>query len=197
MTEMTPCKVCYATSRHSPACPNAPPHEHQWTEWWPAEKVNGLDWPERRICKNPECGWIEYAANINKNPVDGPTNPQDIFLDPEYVLSVFKTSDVSGMYEAIMKGGAYGLPANQPANFGELPQVVRLSLIETAQRVFQDAGRQHDALMDALTDALSERFCFHCGDSVYGEWVCGWCAGNLCSQCMKNRLTFGHPCPVD
>ena len=134
---------------------------------------------------------------LNKRPVDGPTNPQDILLDPEYVLSVFTTSDVSSMYEAIMEGGAYELPAGQPSNFGELPQVVRLSLVEAAQRVFQDVNRQHDALMDAVREALSERFCFHCGGSLDAEWVCGWCAGNLCSQCMKNRFTFGHPCPQD
>ena len=180
MMEMTPCQICYATSRHSPTCPNAPPHEHQWSEWWPAEKVNGLDWPERRICKTPECGWIEYAANINKRPVDGPTNPQDILLDPEYVLCVFTTSDVISTYEAIQADEDYALPG-LPSNFEELPEAIRLSLVEAAERVFEDVSRQNDDLMDAIKDALSDRFCSHCGGSHDGESVCPWCASNICS----------------
>ena len=142
---------------------------------------------------------------INNRPVDGSTNPQtnpqanpqNILLDPEHVLSVFTTNDVSAMYEAIMEDEDHGFPAGQPSNFGELPQVVRLSLVEAAQRVFQDVNGQHDALMDAVRKVLSERFCFHCGGTLDYNWPCGWCEGILCSQCMKNRLTFGHPCPHD
>ena len=68
---------------------------------------------------------------LNKRPTDGPTNRQDMLLDPEYVLSVFTTSDVSSMYETIQADEDYALP-DQPSNFGELPQATRLSLVEAA-----------------------------------------------------------------
>ena len=131
---------------------------------------------------------------INKRPTDGPTNPQDILLDPEYVLCVFTTSDVISTYEAIQADEDYALPGH-PSNFEELPEAMRLSLVEAAERVFEDVSRQNDTLMDAIRDALSEQFCSHCGGNRDGEWVCAWCASNICSQCMKNRLTFGNPCP--
>ena len=39
--------------------------------------------------------------------------------------------------------------------------------------------------------------CAHCGAILDYNWPCGWCREILCSQCMKNRLTFGRPCPWD
>ena len=54
---------------------------------------------------------------LNKPPTDGPTNRQDMLLDPEYVLSVFTTSDVSGMYETIMEDEDSGSPGGSATQF--------------------------------------------------------------------------------
>ena len=92
---------------------------------------------------------------INKRPTDGPTNHQDMLLDPEYVLSVFTTSDVSSTYEAIQTDEDYACPG-LPSNFEELPQAMRLRLVEAAQRVFENVSRQNDDLMEAIREAMSE-----------------------------------------
>ena len=102
---------------------------------------------------------------LNKRSTDGPTNRQDMLLDPEYVLSVFTTSDVITTYETIQADEDYALP-DQPSNFSDLPEVVRLSLVEAAQRVFEDVSQQNDALMDAIRKTLCERPCAHCGGSL-------------------------------
>ena len=71
---------------------------------------------------------------INKRPTDGPTNHQDILLNPQYVLTVFTTSDVMTTYEAIQADEDYAFPGH-PSNFEELPEAMRVRLIEAAERV--------------------------------------------------------------
>ena len=92
---------------------------------------------------------------INKRPTDGPTNHQDMLLDPQYVLSVFTTSDVMTTYDAIQMDEDYACPG-LPSNFEELPEAMRVRLVEAAERVFEDVSRQNDDLMDVIRDALYE-----------------------------------------
>ena len=128
--------------------------------------------------------------------IDGATELHEKLLDPAYVLLVFTTSDVMSAYEVILEDEDDAFPG-LPSNFDELPEAVRLSLVEAAQRVFEDVSRQNEALMDAIRDTLGKRSCSHCGGNLDANWSCGWCSGILCSECMKNRLTFGQPCPRD
>ena len=92
---------------------------------------------------------------INKRPTDGPTNHPDMLLDPQYVLTVFTTSDVMTTYDAIQMDEDHGYP-NLPANFEELPEAMRLSLIEAGERVFEDASRQNEDLMEVMRKVMSE-----------------------------------------
>ena len=92
---------------------------------------------------------------IKKRPTDGPTNHQDVLLNPQYVLSVFTTSDVMTTYEAIQMDEDYADP-NLPSNFEELPEAMRVRLIEAAERVFEDVSRQNEALMDVIRETISE-----------------------------------------
>ena len=92
---------------------------------------------------------------INKRPTDGPTNYPDMLLDPQYVLSVFTTSDVMTTYDAMQMDEDDGYP-DLPANFEELPEEMRVSLIEAAERVFEDASRQNETLMEVISKTISE-----------------------------------------
>ena len=92
---------------------------------------------------------------INKRPTDGPTNHQDVLLNPQYVLTVFTTSDVMTTYDAIQEDEDYADP-NLPSNFEELPEAMRVRLIEAAERVFEDVSRQNEALMDVIRETMSE-----------------------------------------
>ena len=92
---------------------------------------------------------------INKRPTDAPTNPLDYLLDPQYVICVFTTSDVMTTYDAIQMDEDHGYP-DLPSNFEELPEEMRLSLIEAGERVFEDVSRQNEALMDAIRQAICE-----------------------------------------
>ena len=92
---------------------------------------------------------------INKRPTDGPTNHQDVLLNPQYVLTVFTTSDVMTTYDAIQADEGYADP-NLPSNFEELPEAMRVRLIEAAERVFEDVSRQNEALMDIIRETMSE-----------------------------------------
>ena len=92
---------------------------------------------------------------INKRPTDGPTNYQDRLLDPQYVLTVFTTSDVMTTYEAIQMDEDYACP-DLPSNFEELPEAMRVRLVEAAERVFEDVSQQNEALMDVIRETMSE-----------------------------------------
>ena len=92
---------------------------------------------------------------INKRPTDGPTNHQDVLLNPQYVLTVFTTSDVMTTYDAIQADEDYADP-NLPSNFEELPEAMRVRLIEAAERVFEDVSRQNDDLMDIIRETMSK-----------------------------------------
>ena len=92
---------------------------------------------------------------INKRPTDGPTNHQDVLLNPQYVLTVFTTSDVMTTYEAIQMDEDYADP-NLPSNFEELPEATRVRLIEAAERAFEDVSQQNEALMDVIRETMSE-----------------------------------------
>ena len=92
---------------------------------------------------------------IKNRPTDGPTNHQDVLLNPQYVLTVFTTSDVMTTYDAIQADEDYADP-NLPSNFEELPEATRVRLIEAAERVFEDVSRQNEALMDVIRETMSE-----------------------------------------
>ena len=92
---------------------------------------------------------------INKRPTDGPTNHQDVLLNPQYVLTVFTTSDVMTTYEAIQADEDYADP-NLPSNFEELPEEMRVRLIEAAESVLEDASRQNEDLMEVMRKIMSE-----------------------------------------
>ena len=92
---------------------------------------------------------------INKRPTDGPTNYPDMLLDPQYVLTVFTTSDVMTTYDAIQidEEDEY---SDLPYNFEELPEEMRVRLIEAAESVLEDASRQNEDLMEVMRKVMSE-----------------------------------------
>ena len=92
---------------------------------------------------------------INKRPTDGPTNHPDMLLDPQYVLTVFTTSDVMTTYDAIQMDEENEY-SNLPYNFEELPEEMRVRLIEAAESVLEDASRQNEDLMEVIRKVMSE-----------------------------------------
>ena len=92
---------------------------------------------------------------INKRPTDGPTNHPDMLLDPQYVLTVFTTSDVMTTYDAIQMDEEDEY-SNLPYNFEELPEEMRVRLIEAAESVLEDASRQNEDLMEVMRKVMSE-----------------------------------------
>ena len=92
---------------------------------------------------------------INKRPTDGPTNYPDMLLDPQYVLTVFTTSDVMTTYDAIQMDEEDEY-SDLPSNFEELPEEMRVRLIEAAESVLEDASRQNEDLMEVMRKIMSE-----------------------------------------
>ena len=92
---------------------------------------------------------------INKRPTDGPTNHPDMLLDPQYVLTVFTTSDMMTTYDAIQMDEEDEY-SNLPYNFEELPEEMRVRLIEAAESVLEDASRQNEDLMEVMRKVMSE-----------------------------------------
>ena len=91
---------------------------------------------------------------LNKRPIDGPTNRQDMLLDPEYVLSVFTTSDVISTYETIQADEDYALPGQPSKRQSVLPvHLLGLApLLGCIGAVAGDVKFQDDRVMDHPVD---------------------------------------------
>lgn len=92
---------------------------------------------------------------VNKSPKVASSDPQEMMLDPDYILSVFTVADVIMQYE-MMTEAEDEATTGFPPDFDDLPRELQLGLVEAAQRVFNDCGQENDAIADAVTDSLKE-----------------------------------------